>query len=174
MPYIFAAAATLLLLPAQAPPAKPAAKNGDILPAGTKAPDFILVDFKTRLPTAMADQRGKAVVLLFWNLENVHARTYLNELETLGRKYGISGVVVLAVNTADDRGKLFDYAKDRTFNTRLLLNGARTAERYGVKNVPAVFVVDADGVIRDARKDPYTKQAMTEIEEKVKSVAPTK
>jgi peroxiredoxin len=170
MSYLAVFAALAGLAAAQNPPAK----SGKLLQPGTKAPDFSLTDAKTRQTVALSKFKGRPVVVLFWTLDNIHSRTFVNELEALARRHGSAALAVLAVNVKDEGNSLFDFVRDRTFTSFVLMGGSTTATRYGVGSPPAVFVLDAGGVVRDARQTGYTKDVFAAIEAGVKELLPSR
>ena len=144
-----------------APPMAGAAESTG-LPVGTPAPDFTLPDADGR-PVSLSDFRGRPVVLVFYPLDwspgcSRQLELYQQELaEFEARGAALIGVSVDSVYShgawAAVRGITFPLLSD--FHPK-----GEVARRYGVwRNSDgfsdrALYVVDADGVIRWAHVSP--------------------
>lgn len=144
-----------------APPMSGAAESPG-LPVGTPAPDFTLPDANGR-PVSLSDYRGRPVVLVFYPLDwspgcSRQLELYQQELgEFEARGAAVIGVSVDSIYShgawAAVRGITFPLLSD--FHPK-----GDVARRYGVwRNSDgfsdrALYVIDADGVIRYADVSP--------------------
>lgn len=144
-----------------APPMSGAAESTG-LPVGTIAPDFTLPDAAGR-PVSLSDFRGRPVVLVFYPLDwspgcSRQLELYQQELaEFDARGATLIGVSVDSIYShgawAAVRGITFPLVSD--FHPK-----GEVARRYGVWRESdgfserALYVVDADGVIRYAHVSP--------------------
>ena len=148
-----------------APPMSGAAESAG-LPVGTRAPDFTLPDADGH-PVSLSDLRGRPVALVFYPLDwspgcSRQLELYQQELDEFTRR----GVQLVAVSVdsiyshgawAAVRGLTFPLLSD--FHPR-----GEVARRYGVWRESdgfsdrALFVLDADGVIRWAHVSPRVEQ----------------
>jgi peroxiredoxin len=144
-----------------APPMSGAAESTG-LPVGTTAPDFTLPDAQGR-PVSLSDFRGRPVVLVFYPLDwspgcSRQLELYQQELA----EFTARGAAVVAVSVdsiyshgawAAVRGITFPLLSD--FHPK-----GEVARRYGVWRDSdgfsdrALYVLDADGVIRYAHVSP--------------------
>jgi len=132
------------------------------LPVGTPAPDFALPDAGGDL-VQLSDLRGRPAVLVFYPLDwspgcSVQLELYQQEIDELtARGARLVGISVDSIYShgawAAVRGIRYPLLSD--FHPR-----GEVARRYGVWREPdgfserAVYVVDADGVIRWAHVSP--------------------
>ncbi len=110
--------------------------SADARPA---APDFELAGpdgERTRLQAAAAD---RVAVVFFWATWCPYCRALAPHLQSMVLEHG-DGIDVLAVNIHED-GDPAGYLADNALDFRLLLNGERVAEDWGVTGTPRVFVV---------------------------------
>jgi cytochrome c biogenesis protein CcmG/thiol:disulfide interchange protein DsbE len=130
---------------------------------GQAAPDFQLKDVDGRV-VKLSDFRGKVVVLNFWAMWCVHCVHELPDLVELQRKYKDRGLEVLGV-TMDDfarlykgalpadpplQAKLKSFASARKMTYPILMDTAEAGERYPHTGLPATYVIDRDGILREA------------------------
>jgi peroxiredoxin len=116
---------------------------------GAPAPPFETTDLNGR-PVALADYRGKIVLLNFWATWCEPCKKEMPEIEAAYEKLNDQGFVVLAVNFGEspDPAATFTHHGRLTFPV-LLDRKVKIAARYGVVNLPVSFFIDADGIIRE-------------------------
>lgn len=112
---------------------------------GRPAPDFSLPDPSGKVH-ALADYRGKVVVLDFWATWCGPCRAAMPSIQKLHEKFRDRGgrVAVFGVNCWEN-GNAEAYMKQNNFTYGLLLNGDDTAAVYGVKGIPTFAVIGPDG-----------------------------
>jgi thiol-disulfide isomerase/thioredoxin len=118
--------------------------------AGDRLPSFALAGWDgTRLQSA--DLAGKVLVVDFWASWCVPCREALPAIDAMARRLQDRGVVVLAVNVDRNRKAADAWLAERLPDGRVTLahdpEGAFLA-RVGAAGMPAVYVVDRDGVVR--------------------------
>jgi len=98
---------------------------------------------------ALADERGKIVLLHFWATWCVACRHETPQIESLWRQYRDDGLVVLGVNV--DRGNLagvLAFAHERNLSFPLVLDSDGTVRnRYEVRGLPTTYLIGRDGRI---------------------------
>jgi len=107
------------------------------------APDFSLAMLGGG-EKALADYRGKVVLIHFWATWCVACRHEMPQIEQLWRRYRNDGLVVLGVNV--DRGNLAgvrDFVRERNLSFPFVLDpeGA-TRNRYEVRALPTSYLID--------------------------------
>ena len=137
--------------------------------AGDDAPDF---EFVAGSAThRLSDFRGSPVVLAFhgkqWDPARAeHIETYNRLIASLG---GVAGARLLQIGGA---GPWRDISfTDGALSLPVLAADSAVAERYGVGSEPAVFVVDANGVVRWSQVGPISLANPTDVARAISVVA---
>lgn len=127
--------------------ARASAASGGELAVGEVAPNWTLSDAKGR-SYSLSDYRGKVIVLDFWASWCAKCASLMPELEKLHQKYKDKGVVVLGVNLLEDgTNDPVKVMREKGMTYKILLKGDAMAAEYGVKSVPAIYVIGADGKV---------------------------
>ena len=120
------------------------------LNVGQKAPDFSAagLDGKTqRLSTITAASR--ATVVYFWATWCPPCIGEFKELETLSRKLKDQGVTLLSINFKETASTAKTFADGAGASFPVLLDtDGKIAAQFLVWPLPAIFVLDANGIIR--------------------------
>jgi thiol-disulfide isomerase/thioredoxin len=115
---------------------------------------------------ALSDLRGRVVCLDFWATWCATCKAALPALDTLARRAGFEDVRFLAVNIDRD-GELADrFVAERLADTRLTLlrdGGGALLARYGAAGMPALYLIDQDGVVRHVEAG-YETEALARVE----------
>jgi thiol-disulfide isomerase/thioredoxin len=162
--FVFAA---LLLFVAAGPPAHAKVTVGDTVPAVN------LVNWDGQ-SVNLADLRGKVVVIDFWASWCGVCRQALPALDAIGQRFAKSGVVVVGINI-DRTGAMADrfLAEHLPAPTMLLLRDpeAEVLARFGADGMPAIYVVDPNGIVRLAESG-YAPERLTAVENVVAQYLP--
>jgi peroxiredoxin len=98
---------------------------------------------------SLAEHRGKVVLLSFWAS---WCRPCDYELPVLNQFYLANrehGVAVLAISTDADRQAALRYAEERRLELPMLWDEeGRVADRYQVRSLPTLVIIDPEGRIR--------------------------
>jgi thiol-disulfide isomerase/thioredoxin len=135
----------------------------DVTPikAGTEAPSFSLPTL-TGTREALSVWCGKTlskpfvnsvpqtVILSFWATYCLPCQKEIPELMKFAEKHAGDKVKVFLVNIdPEGAAKAGPFVKDKGYTLPVLVDPYRkTAERYGVKELPSLVVIGADGVVR--------------------------
>jgi cytochrome c biogenesis protein CcmG/thiol:disulfide interchange protein DsbE len=113
-----------------------------------KAPDFTLKDADGK-PVALADYKGKVVLLNFWATWCGPCKIEIPWFIDLEQKYKDKGFAVLGVSMDDDGwSAVKPYIADQKINYRMLLGNENVGTLYGgVDSLPTTFLIDRDGNI---------------------------
>ena len=136
---------------------------------GDDAPDF---DFPAGDAThRLSDFRGSPVVLAFhgahWDPARAeHIETYNRLIASLG---GIAGTRLLQIG-GDGPWRDLSFT-DAALSLPVLAADSAVAERYGVGGEPAVFVIDANGIVRWSQVGPISLTNPTEVGRAISVVA---
>ena len=100
-------------------------------------------------PLALGGLRGRVVVLEFWAIWCGPCRMTMPTLEGWHGKYGAQGLSVVGITTDPaDKAAVFAERNGIHYTTASDVSGI-TTQGYGVRNIPALYVIDKRGVIRD-------------------------
>jgi thiol-disulfide isomerase/thioredoxin len=150
--------------------AAPAGATG----VGKRAPDFTLPDREGR-SIALADHRGRVVVVDFWASWCVPCAPMLPALDALARKFH-GDVRVLAIDIDQSRDKAAEFLREdlpepSPAMTILEDRAAAVLARYGAEGMPAAFVIDADGIVRFTDVG-FSPERMADLEAVVRALVP--
>jgi peroxiredoxin len=115
---------------------------------GQKAPAFSLPTLKGPA-VALANLRGKVVLIDFWAQWCEPCKKELPELDKLAKAYAGKGVVVLTVNIDKQRANAERLVKQLGLGLEVLLDpSGSVAASYDPEKMPTSFVVDKKGIVR--------------------------
>lgn len=138
-----------------------------MLPLGTKAPDFSLVNVDGRTVSLESLQGAPALLVMFICNHCPYVKHVADEVARLGNEYQRRGVAVVAINSndataypADSPEKMVAEAEDRGFHFPYLYDETQqTAKLYRAACTPDFYVFDGDqrlvyrGQMDDSRPD---------------------
>ncbi len=141
------------------------------LEKGNLAPDFELrsVDGKTM---KLSSLRGKKVIVNFWATWCPPCRLEMPEMEKFYTKNKNEGIEILAVNLTKaekNRADVPAFMKEFGITFPVLLDeNSDVAQLYEVSSIPASFIIDTQGVIREKIVGPMTRDLMEKMLGKIK------
>jgi peroxiredoxin len=121
---------------------------------GQAAPDFAataVVNGKGKV--ALADLRGKVVLVDFWGTFCEPCRKSFPKLQNLHGKYAASGLKIVGISEdeAEDKGKIADFASTYGAKFTLAWDADKSiAQSYKPETMPSSFLIDKSGVVRFA------------------------
>jgi len=111
------------------------------------APDFSLSDLDDR-HLALADYRGKVVLLNFWATWCEPCRKEIPRFMEFQTQYSPRGLQVVGISLDDDIAPVQKFRQQFKVNYPLGLGNAKLAESYGgVLGLPITFLIDRQGHI---------------------------
>lgn len=111
-----------------------------------KAENFVLSDVDGN-KISLESLKGKVVLLNFWATWCSYCVREMPSLQSLHRKYGKNGLVILTVNLEDAQtAKDFMRAKGFTFKA-VVDEESRVSDLYGVEVLPTTIIINRDGNI---------------------------
>lgn len=151
--------ATLAILPRIVPPA-----YGMV---GQPAPDFTLPvaangEVGTRM--RMADLKGRPILLDFWASWCGPCAMVAPVVDRVARRYEKKGLVVMGVNVDDTPEVIRLYAAKQGLGYPMVVDvNKQLSNRYGVKNLPSLVVIDREGNVRAFLTGVVDEASLSEI-----------
>lgn len=122
------------------------AKASDL--EGKDAPAFKLQGLDSK-PVALADLKGKVVVIDFWATWCPPCRASLPHLNKLYDAQKEKGVQVFALDEQEDKGDVETFVKDTKLTVPVLLDSeGKVGAQYGVTGIPQTVVIGKDGKVK--------------------------
>ena len=138
--------------------------------AGSLALDFKLKDLGGQ-DVSLSDWRGSPVMLNFWATWCGPCRAEMPFMQEIfeDKEWSDKGVVILAVNGGETAAQVAKFMEAAGFTFPVLLDISQNVARaYNVRNIPATFFIDNDGIIKDVKIGAITGRA--EWEERLSKI----
>ena len=116
---------------------------------GAPAPDIALKDLQGQ-EVRLSDLHGKVVLVNFWATWCKPCKEEMPAMQASYERLRDQGFVVLAVNELEDVEKVAEHIKTHGHTFLVVMdhnNGV--ANRYGVVGLPASFLIDRQGIVRE-------------------------
>jgi len=118
------------------------------IPNGKLAPDFTLPDL-AGMPHSLTDYRNRIVIINFWSAQCPWSQRCDLELLSLLEGWGEEvNLLAIASNANEPLEMLVQVSAERGLPTVLQDVDQASANLYGAKTTPHLFVLDEDGIIR--------------------------
>lgn len=123
-------------------PKKPAAER--VVP---NAADFTLKDLNGKDMT-LSSFKGKKVLLVFGTTWCPYCVAEIPDLNAFYTKHQDKDVKLLGININESMAKVSIFAKKQNIKYTVLVDAnGEVAKKYGIYGIPAVFLVDQNGII---------------------------
>jgi peroxiredoxin len=113
------------------------------------APNWQAKDLDGKLHV-LRNYKGKVVVLEFWKRSDPWCLRVVGQMEQLAEHYDEQPVVVLGMNI-DRKEDDARFVAEKLGISYPVVRADKIAEKYNIKNVPTVVLVDRKGTVRDVR-----------------------
>jgi peroxiredoxin len=119
------------------------------LTVGDDAPDFTLADLRGE-PIQLSSLRGQKVVVLdFWATWCGPCRMAMPGLQQIHDELAKDGIELVSVNQGEKAEQVRSFIERKKYTFRTVLDGdGAVGDRYGVRALPTVVVVDKQGKVR--------------------------
>jgi len=115
---------------------------------GKPAPAFKLPGLDGK-QVALADFKGKVVVLDFWATWCPPCVEGLPEIDKLAMEHKDDDVHVFAINQDEEKPQVEEFVKTQSLKLPVLLDaGGKVGEQYFADPIPLTVVIGKDGVVR--------------------------
>src|SRR5438876_5152261 len=116
---------------------------------GSPAPEIVLKDLQGR-DVKLSDLRGKVVLVNFWATWCKPCKEEMPAMQASYDKLRDKGFVVLAVNELEDAARVAEHIRTHGHTFLVVMDhDNRVANRYGVVGLPASFLIDRQGIVRE-------------------------
>ena len=123
-------------------------------PARKPAPEFSLTDLDGK-PLALAQLRGKVVLLDFWATWCTPCRQETPQFVALQQKYGARGLQIAGISMDDGPAPVRAFYREFKMNYPVAMGTTQVADAYGgVLGLPIAFVIDRQGRIVEKYEGP--------------------
>jgi thiol-disulfide isomerase/thioredoxin len=103
----------------------------------------------------LSEERGKVVVLNFWATWCVPCRAEMPELQRLADDFRGEPFALWAINLQEDPASIQEFQRELGLRLSVLLDEEGEVTRaFSVRALPATFLVDQQGVLRQQRLGP--------------------
>ena len=147
--------------------------------AGSVAPEFVLPiihggDSGSRL--RLSELRGKTVILDFWASWCAACRAQVPILDEFSRGRRAQKVMVVGVNTGDEREHALRFIRERGFSyVSVFDERGQTAAAYQASTLPMMVVINAAGRITAVRRGVVSAGQLKQLtEEALAGESPTR
>jgi peroxiredoxin len=124
--------------------------------------DFTLTDLNGK-SWMLKDMKGKVVLLNFWATWCPPCRKEMPDLETLYRRFGPQGLVILGIDD-EEAEKVKPFIAQQKITYPVLLDpGRKVNTLFGIEGIPKTFVYDRDGKIVAQSIDMRTQKQFLEM-----------
>lgn len=115
---------------------------------GSESPDFSATDLQGRKVTLSEFRDHKMVVVDFWATWCAPCVTAMPTLQEVHDKFKSREVEVLAVNLGEDPDLVRRFVERKNYTFRVVADQKRViGNRFGVRGIPALVVINPDGRI---------------------------
>jgi thiol-disulfide isomerase/thioredoxin len=151
---VVAAAVVVALAGCSAAPAASVSPPSGLARVGDPAPVLSLPVLDGGTHDLVRD-RGKVVVLNFWATWCVPCRQEMPELQRLADGLRDTPFTLLTVDLGEDSDAIAGFRNELGLRLPVLMDqDSEVADSYGVRALPATFLIDADGTLRQQRLGP--------------------
>ncbi len=161
------------------------AVESNMLPLGTKAPDFNLIDVVSGETVAIHDFKDKKVLLIMFICRHCpYVKHVQNHLAQLGKDYADKNIAIVAISSNDPEAypedapeSLKEQAQELKFTFPYLFDETQNvAKTYTAACTPDFFLFDADrklvyrGQLDDSRPESNIPVTGTDLREAIDAV----
>ncbi|TMW73649.1 thiol-disulfide oxidoreductase ResA [Alteribacter natronophilus] len=138
-----------------------------LVDAGDEAPDFALEDMEGNT-VHLDEMKGSGVYLTFWATYCAYCRDKMEYLKDYHEDYRDKGVEIVAVNVDEPSVSVQRYIDRHSVPyANVIDRGMRVSNAYGVRSLPAVFLIDESGAVVERQIGGKTEAQVLEALDKL-------
>jgi peroxiredoxin len=123
--------------------------SGAVAAVGERAPYWELSDVTGRRAT-ISDFAGTVVVLTFWTTWNALAADQITVFDSFLSSYRDPQFVIITINNQEEQAVVSQFLKRGSYQvTTFLDESGAVGEQYALRNLPATYFIDKDGIVQD-------------------------
>jgi thiol-disulfide isomerase/thioredoxin len=135
---------------------------GTGLDIGMLAPDFQL-SYLDGTDTSLFEHKGKPVLLNFWATWCGPCVREMPILQEIYETRGDDGLVILAVNSGENRVTVAQFLQANGYTLPVLLDSRQAVTaRYNIRGIPATYFIDSNGIIRHVQVGAFSSESQLE------------
>jgi thiol-disulfide isomerase/thioredoxin len=115
--------------------------------AGDEAPPWQATDFQGEAISFPEISQGKPAILIFWATWCDYCKAFMPYLKEIQQDYGADRILIVAVNAKQTDGDPDDYIRQLGFPVTAIRDGDDIADKYDVRFIPGLMVVDGKGIV---------------------------
>lgn len=129
-----------------------------LLKTGDYAPVFSLKGLEGDILT-LGDYKGRMILLVFWSTGCRGCAEAVPFLKTIQYKFQKDGVAVIALNVDStiDKDRVRQYVRKNKITYPVAFSNKSLNKKYGVRFLPAIYLLDKDHRLRDIYHGFYRK-----------------
>ncbi|MBU1863161.1 MAG: TlpA family protein disulfide reductase, partial [Candidatus Omnitrophica bacterium] len=114
--------------------------------SGTKAADFTLGTLDGQTVT-LSSLKGKKVLLDFFATWCPPCRQELKEIDQIVNEYQSDDYAILCISVDRSKKTVESFMRKQGYSMTVLFDDQNVAQQYGVRGIPALYLVDKNGDI---------------------------
>lgn len=132
---------------------------------GKPFPNFDAVDPLTKQKIQLSDFQGRVVLIDFWATWCAPCRAEIPNIKNVYSKYKDQGFEIVSISLDSDASKFRQYVNSNGMKWVHVMDGGgwqtRLAQKYGIRSIPAMFLLDHEGVcISDSARGATLESAV--------------
>ena len=132
-----------------------------------EAKDFTLPDINGDM-IALSDYQGENIYLNFWASWCDPCNDEMPAIEKIYKEYNNKGLIILTINTGEDKATVEEYMKANGYTFPVLLDlEMSVARQYKTSSIPVSFFINQEGKIVTKKEGLMTEEEMRKAIEKL-------
>ncbi len=125
-----------------------------------EAKDFTLPDINGDM-IALSDYEGENIYLNFWASWCEPCNEEMPNIEKIFKEYNNKGLIILTINTGEDKATVEEYMKANGYTFPVLLDlEMSVARQYKTSSIPVSFFINKEGKIVTEKEGLMTEEEM--------------
>lgn len=127
---------------------------------GSKAPALSFQRIENDSSDALTNYTGRTVIVNFWHINCSGCRMQLPELSRLQTEYAQRGLSIIYISNDAKEALQNFFSKNNTEGVKATMNAKQLSRPYQLLATPSAFVVDPEGIVREAWLGPEKYDAL--------------